>query len=98
MDVDVQALDLREDVAVDQQQILPTIVVEIEEAASPSGEASVARETRGEGSLFKVAVRPRPIEALALIGKVGPEYIDQPIAVIISRCHAHAGERFAIVV
>src|SRR5438477_10298880 len=98
MDVDVQALDFREDVAVDQQQVLPTVVVEIEEATPPSDEASVARETCCESSLFKLALRASPIEALALIGKVGTEYIDQPVAVIICCCHAHAGERLAVLV
>ena len=46
VDVDLETIDFREHVAVDQQQIFPAVVVEIEEAAAPADEAGVVREAR----------------------------------------------------
>ena len=55
----LQLLDLGIDVAVADQDVGPSVVIEIEEAAAPAEKLRMRTEAGGEGGVFEVAPPPR---------------------------------------
>src|SRR5437773_4329071 len=56
------AIDLRVDVAIDDQNIRPAVAVEVEEMRAPAEVARVDAEPRGEGAVAESAVAPVVIQ------------------------------------
>src|SRR5580700_5621620 len=98
MNVDSKPVDFGERVSVDQQQIPPAIVVEIEETAPPTDVAGVARHSCRDGSVVKFAAATAAVQRLPFIGKITAENIEPPVAIVIGRCDTHSGHGLAIVV
>src|SRR5262245_36787377 len=95
-----QLLDFGVDVAVDQEDVEPAVVVEIHEPAAPAEEARIDADAGGEGHVVeaqagrlhaKVAVERRGVA-----GEVGLEDVEQPVAVVIADAHAHSGLRLSV--
>src|SRR5947208_745764 len=72
----VESIHFRERVAVYQQQILPTVIVEIEEAAAPAYVSRVDCEPCAGRCVIKLGTSAITIEGLALVGKVGTENVE----------------------
>src|SRR5258706_9892156 len=85
VDVDPQPFDLREHVPVHQQQILPSVVIEIEKPAAPADIARILRDPRRDGRVIEFAAASASIERLPLVGKIAPKNIEPPVAIVIRR-------------
>ena len=98
VDVDLETLDLRKRVAVHQQQILPAVIVEIKKSAAPSHKTRVVRDAGGQSNIIEFRPAPVAIQRLALVGEVAAENVRSPVAVVITRSHAHARHSLAVFV
>src|SRR5947209_4169280 len=70
MDVGVEAVDFREHVPVHNEQVLPAVVIEIEERAAPTHEASVVAKTGGECHVVKLAIAAVVVQRFMLVGEI----------------------------
>src|SRR5579859_6660415 len=81
-----------------EQQVLPTIVVEVEEAAAPADVASVVAHPGGYGYVVEIPTPTVVIESLPLIGEITAKDIQLSVAIIVGRSNAHSRHRLTVVV
>src|SRR5690349_11804458 len=82
--------------AVHQNQVFPTVVVEIEKCASPADESGIVRHAGAEGGVFELGSSAVTIERLALVGKVGSKDAWEARVVIVGGRGAHARKSLAV--
>ncbi len=78
-------------VAIDEQQIGPAVVVHIDERHAPAEILRVQSESGGKGLVVKCAVAIVPVERGSIVGKIGFEKIQPAVAVIVADRGAHSG-------
>src|SRR5215510_4406427 len=83
---------------VHQQQILPTVVIEIEETAAPSYVAGVVRQPGGRGDFVELARPSVAVQCFALVREVGTKDVQPSVSVEVGRGDPHAGHGLAILV
>src|SRR5215472_10866873 len=83
---------------VDQQQVLPSVVVEVEEAAAPSDISGIVRQTGGGGRFVELSRPAITIERLALVREIRPKDVRSAVTVIIGRCNSHARHRPSVLI
>ena len=98
VDVYVQPVDFREGVAVDEEQVQPAIVVEVQKAAAPADEAGVLAQAGFDRGVLKFPFTSVAIQSFQLIRKVGTKNRGSPLPKVIACRHPHAGECFAALV
>src|SRR6266571_6309417 len=91
-----QLVDLRIDVAVHLEDVNPPVVVEVDKAATPAKKAGVHSDTPPKCDLFKSAFARVLVEVGGVAGKVGFEYIEPAVPVIVSGGNAHSRLRLAV--
>src|SRR6185369_14802508 len=74
-----------------QQQVGPSVIVEVEEHGAPSQITRVQAEAGGEGHVVEGAVAVVAIQGGSVIGKIGLENIQPPVAVVIADGRSHSG-------
>ena len=84
-------IDVRVDVAVGNQNVLPSVVVEIHKSAAPTHEVRVHGQARRPGDLGKGAVAEIAIEVRRIVGKVRLQDVQETVAIEVRRRRAHAG-------
>ena len=84
--------------AVDLNDVLPSIVVVIDKAAAPGHIVVVDAHTGCEGEVAETSIAIVVIEVAGIVGKVGLEDVEPAIAIVIGHCNAHAGLLMTIVV
>ena len=89
-------LDLRIDVAIDDEEVEPAVVVEIDEADAPSEPAGVQPDAGGERPIVAEALAAVGVQRRGVAGEVGLEEIDGAIAVVVADRDAHPGLRLAV--
>src|SRR6185437_10681848 len=67
MNVDVQFIHFGEGMTVDQEEILPAVVVEVEKAGSPSDVASILAQTGIQRHVIEIAPAAIAVERLKLV-------------------------------
>src|SRR6266567_2098065 len=92
------AIHFRVDVAVDEEQIGPAVVVEIEKRDAPAEVLRVEPESRGEGFVVERAVAIVAVERGGIVGEIGFEQVEFAVAVIVGNGRAHAGLLAPVVV
>ena len=92
----LEPLDLGIDVAVDEEEIEPAVVVEIDEADAPAEPARVEADAGGERAVVAEALAAVRVQRRGVAGEVGLEEIDRAVAVVVADRDAHAGLRLAV--
>src|SRR6266571_1087048 len=92
----IYVVDLRIDVAVHLEDVNPPVVVEVDKAAAPAKKAGVDSDTPPKCGLFKSAFARVLVEVGGVAGKVGFEYIEPAVPVIVSGGNAHSRLRLAV--
>src|SRR6266404_7107464 len=82
--------------AVDEEQIEPTVVININETAAPAEPARINAHTRGKRHVIKHSFPGIVVKRGGIAREVGLENVEPAVAVIVAGCHAHAGLRLAI--
>ena len=91
-------VDLGIDVTVYEQEVGPTVVVEIEKHGAPAEVLGVQAETRGVGDVVESAVAIVAVERGGVVGEVGFENVEAAVAVVVGGRGAHAGLGAAVFV
>src|SRR5262249_38568228 len=86
----LQLIHLRIDVAVDQKNVQPAVILQIEETASPTEPTCVNANPRVEGHVIETVLAEIAVERGCVVREVGLENVEQPISVVIARGHAHS--------
>src|ERR1700730_98307 len=86
------------DVSVDEQEIRPAAVIEIEKHGAPAEILRVQAEAGVEGDIVKGAVPIVAVERGSIVGKIGFKNVQVTIAVEIGNGRTHAGLFFPIFV
>src|SRR5262245_29653398 len=89
-------LDLRVDVAIDQEQIEPAVEIEIEEADTPAEPARVEADAAREGAVLAQAVAAVRVERRRVAGEIGLEDVDRAVAIVVAEREPHPGLRLAV--
>src|SRR5215813_14625925 len=76
---------------VDQQQVLPAVVVEVDEAAAPSDISGIVRQTCRGGHLVELPRAAVTIKRLAFVREIRSKDVRSAVPVIVSGCNSHAG-------
>ena len=92
------AIYFRVDVAVDEEQIRPAVVVEIEKRDAPAEVLRVEPESRGKGFIVEGAVAIVVVERGGIVGEIGFEQIEFAVTVVVGNGRAHAGLLAPVVV
>ena len=91
-------VDFGVDVAVDDQEVGPAVVVDVGEHGSPAEGVGVDAETGGEGGVGEGAVGIVAVEGCGVVGEVGLEEVDAAVSVVVGGGGAHAGLLAAVFV
>src|SRR5260370_25869400 len=91
-------VDLGSEVAGQQQDVDPAVVVVVEKQSAPSEVISQASQAGVENAIGERAVAFVAIGIGAVIGKVGLQNVQVAVVVIIGRSHTHARLRLAVFV
>ncbi len=82
--IDAQPVNFGIDVAVDKQQILPAVVVEIKEAATPAYKAGVVSHSGTLRRIVKLALAAVSVQSFAFVRKIASKQVKSAIAVIVT--------------
>src|ERR1700733_14918678 len=82
--------------AVADQNVRPTIVIHIEEAASPTQKLRVCPETGGEGRVFETGSSLVMIERRSISGEIRFHNIEIAVHVVVGRRYTHSRLRLAV--
>src|SRR6266704_1847201 len=82
--------------SIDLQDVRPTVIVVVKEAATPSDVLVVDAHSRGKSDVTESAVAVVVIEVAGIVGEVGLENVKPSVAVIIGDRDAHSGLFVAI--
>ena len=85
-----QVVHLGKNVAIDEQDVPPAIVIHVQKYATPAHEARVHAQAERDGRIVKVAVSAIGVEGGSLVGEVGPEDVRRTVPVEVAGGHAHA--------
>ena len=88
--------DLRIHVAVDDEDVQPAVVVEIDEGDAPSEPAGVEPDSSREGAILAEALAAIRVQRRGVSREVGLEEVDCPVAVVVADGDAHARLRLAV--
>jgi len=77
------AVDFGVDVAVDEEEIGPAVVVEVEEHRAPAEIFGVEAEASGISNIVKSAVAIVAIESRGVVGEIGFENVEVAVAVVV---------------
>ncbi len=92
------AVDFGIDVAVDEEQIGPAVIVEIEKHDAPAEILRVQSKPGGKGFVVEGAVAVVAVKRGSVVGEIGFEKVEFPVAVIIRNSRSHASLLAAVVV
>ena len=87
---EVIAIDLRVDMSVDLQQVLPAIIVVVDKSASPGHILLVYAEPGGESHIAEGPIAVVVVEVRGIVGEVCLEDIEPTITVVVCDSDAHA--------
>src|SRR5215472_17182722 len=79
------------DVSVDLDDVGPSIVVVIDEPASPGDVLIVDTDTRGKCDITKSPVTVVVIKIAGVVSEVGFKNIEPAVAIVIGYTYAHSG-------
>ncbi len=86
-------------VRLDNQQILPSIVVVVEKTHTPAGMQQRNRvQSRDGRGVIERAVFQIGVERVSLVREIGDDDVRPAVVVIVLKVHAHAGKGVAIAV
>src|ERR1017187_3552412 len=74
-----------------EEDVRPPIVVQIEDAVSPTGKAGLDAESCSVSDIVEVTLTVISIQDVVVIGKVGFENVEMPVCVVIPNPISHAG-------
>src|SRR6266446_6787375 len=81
------------------EEVLPAVVVIIDELSAPAG---IGKRCMADTGLIrrvlKVTASGVPVEGISLLGKVSDEDVGQAIVIVIGKIHAHAGVRLTVLI
>src|ERR1700680_1101275 len=80
-----------EDMAIGDEKVLPTVVVEIHERSPPLDVLSVAGQAGFDGNVQKAAVAIVAIQSGGVAGEVGLEDIEIAVAIEVGGGRSHSG-------
>ena len=92
----LETLDLRVDVAVDEEQVEPAVLVEIEEPDAPPEPPRVQADAARKRPVLAQPLPVVGVQRRRVAGEIGLEDVDGPVAIVITDRDAHAGLRFAV--
>jgi len=99
VEIGITQLDGVEVVALSDEEILPAVVVVVEEADAPSGmRHSGASNAGSETGIGESGVRIVLVEGIALIGKIGDDEIGPAIVIVVGEIDTHAGVGAAVAI
>src|SRR5207249_8309283 len=99
MEIGIADLDGVKIVALGDQEILPTVIVVVEEAYAPSGVGhGDASDAGREAVVGESRVAVVLVEGVALVGKVRNDQIRPAVIIIVGEIDAHTGEGAAVAV
>src|SRR5258708_17345195 len=82
-------IDFRIDVTVGNDQVLPPVVVDVQECCAPSKILSVHRQSRSDGSVVGVICADISVKSVRVVSEGGLETVQQAIAIIVTCGHSH---------
>src|SRR5450432_3039019 len=82
-------LNLRVDMPVDLHDVLPAIVIDVNEPTAPRNILIVNADTRRERNITKGSVAVVVIEVAGVVREVRLEDVEPPVAVVVRYSHTH---------
>ena len=83
-------VDFRIDVPIDLHDVLPSIIVEIDEAAAPSHILVVDTDSGRKRNIVKCAVTIVVVEIASIVSEVRFEDVKPAVTVVVGYGHAHS--------
>src|SRR4029079_12770773 len=84
------------DVAVDEEEIEPSVVIEIDERGAPAEPARVHADARGKRAVVAQAAAAVLVERRRVAGEVRLEDVHRAVAIVVADGDAHARLRLAV--
>src|SRR5579864_9272094 len=82
--------------AVGDENIDPTVVVEVDETYAPAQEAGILAEAGLKGFILEDQIALVVVETRRIAGEVGLDYVEIAVAIVVGSRHAHSRLRFAV--
>src|SRR5882757_6158317 len=95
--VEVVIVDLRIDVAIDLDNVLPAVIVVIHKSATPRYITVVDTHAGSKRNIAESPIAVVVVQVAGVIGKVGLEYIEPSVTVVVGHAHAHPGLLMSVV-